>query len=195
MNLANKITITRILLIPLFIICLQPVPNWLENKSDLFAHFNQYGLYYAALLFILTAATDKLDGFVARNYNMVTNLGKLLDPLADKLLISAALIMLVSLQMISSWIAIVIIGREVIITAVRSVASAKGIALAADRHGKIKMVIQVIAIASILLGNYPFALVTDIPIDQLLMLLAVILTIYSGFNYIKINYKRLHLFS
>ena len=125
MNLANKITIIRILLIPFLIVLLQPYPHWLENKVYLFHHLNQFGIYYAAALFVLTAATDKLDGYIARKYNLVTNLGKLLDPLADKLLISVALIMLVLLHMTSSWVAIVIIGRELIITAIRTVASSK----------------------------------------------------------------------
>lgn len=193
MNLANKITIVRILLIPLLIVLLQPYPHWLEDKVQLLAYLNQYGIYYAALLFVLTAATDKLDGYIARKYNMVTNLGKLLDPLADKLLISSALIMLVLLHMVPSWIAIIIIGRETVITAIRSVASSKGIALAADKHGKIKMVFQVIAITAILLNNYPFAFITDYPIDKALMIIALVLTIFSGYNYIKMNYKTLQL--
>ncbi|OBR65177.1 CDP-diacylglycerol--glycerol-3-phosphate 3-phosphatidyltransferase [Paenibacillus oryzae] len=193
MNLANKITIIRIILIPFFVILLLPYPHWLANKAQIFSHLNHYGVYYAAILFVLTAATDKLDGYIARKYNMITNLGKLLDPLADKLLISAALIMLVSLNRIPGWIAIIIIGREIVITAIRSIASSKGIALAADKHGKLKMVFQIIAITAMLLNNYPFALLISYPIDKALMLTAVLLTIYSGYNYIKTNYKKLQL--
>lgn len=84
MNLANKVTIARILLIPIFIVLFSKYPDWPE------------GIYYATIVFLLASATDKLDGYIARKYNQVTNLGKLLDPLADKLLISAALILLVS---------------------------------------------------------------------------------------------------
>lgn len=193
MNLANKITIIRILLIPVFLLILQPYPQWLGERASFFDHLNHYGIYYAAFLFVLIAATDKLDGHVARKYNMVTNLGKLLDPLADKLLISTALIMLVLLHITSSWVAIIIIGREIIITAIRSVASSKGIALAADEYGKIKMVFQVIAITAVLLNNYPFAFITNIPIDDVLMYIAMTLTIYSGFNYIKINFIKLQM--
>jgi CDP-diacylglycerol--glycerol-3-phosphate 3-phosphatidyltransferase len=193
MNLANKITIARICLIPLVIFLLQPFPSWLSEKIHLFGHLNQYGLYYAAMVFVLASATDKLDGYIARKNNMVTNLGKLLDPLGDKLLISAALIMLVFLHKVPSWIAIIIIAREIVITAIRLVASTKGIALAADKHGKIKMVFQVIAITAVLLNNYPFAFITDIPIDMALMIVAVMLTIYSGYNYIKVNYVKLQL--
>jgi len=193
MNLANKITMIRILLIPFLIILLQPYPEWMENKVSFLSHLNSWGTYYAAFLFLLTAATDKLDGYIARKYNMITNLGKLLDPLADKLLISVALIMLVLLHKVPSWMAMIIIGREIIITAIRVTASSKGIALAADRHGKVKMVFQVVAIAAVMLNNYPFVFVTNIPLDMILMLLAVFLTIYSGYNYIKMNYKRLDL--
>ena len=193
MNLANKITVTRILLIPFLIIFLHPYPYWLEQEVYLFAHLNNFGIYYAALLFVLTAVTDKLDGYIARKHNMVTNLGKLLDPLADKLLITVALIMLVLLQMLPSWVALIIIGREIVITAIRSVASSKGIALAADKYGKIKMVLQVVAITAIMLNNYPFAYITQFPIDQCLMLIAVVLTIFSGYNYIRLNYTKLQL--
>lgn len=193
MNLANKITIIRIMLIPFFVILLLPYPHWLANKPQIFSHLNHYGVYYAAILFVLTAATDKLDGYIARKYNMITNLGKLLDPLADKLLISAALIMLVSLNRIPGWIAIIIIGREIVITSIRSIASSKGIVLAADKHGKLKMVFQIIAITAMLLNNYPFALLISFPIDKALMLTAVLLTIYSGYNYIKTNYKKLQI--
>src|SRR5690606_19412233 len=193
MNLANKITVTRILLIPFLIIFLHPYPYWLEQEVYLFAHLNNFGIYDAALLFVLTAVTDKLDGYIARKHNMVTNLGKLLDPLADKLLITVALIMLVLLQMLPSWVALIIIGREIVITAIRSVASSKGIALAADKYGKIKMVLQVVAITAIMLNNYPFAYITQFPIDQCLMLIAVVLTIFSGYNYIRLNYTKLQL--
>jgi len=124
---------------------------------------------------------------------METNLGKLLDPLADKLLVLVTLIMLVNLNMIQSWIVIVIIGREIIVTALRLVAITKGVILAADKYGKLKMVVQVIAITFLLLNNYPFALVTDLRIDNILMFIAVLLTIYSGYNYIKMNYRRLQL--
>lgn len=148
---------------------------------------------YAAVLFLLTAATDKLDGYIARKYNMVSNLGKLLDPLADKLLISAALIMLVYLQMLPGWIAIVIIAREILITSIRVVAAAKGIVLAADRHGKLKMVFQVVSITAVLLNNYPFLFFTTIPIDMILMLIALLLTLYSGYSYLKANYVKLQL--
>lgn len=191
MNLANKITIARILLIPVFILFFPIYPEWLISKSEFFLHINTYGIYYAAALFILASATDKLDGHIARKYNQITNLGKLLDPLADKLLISAALILMVGEQMIYSWIAVVIIGREIIITGIRIVASSQKIALQADQFGKIKMVFQVVAISAVLLNHRPLSFLTAIPVDQILMYVALALTILSGANYIKNNYRLL----
>lgn len=125
---------------------------WLLN------YINQYGLYWAIAIFIIASATDKLDGYIARKYNQITNFGKLADPLADKLLISAALVMMVQQNMIPSWIAIVIIGREVMVSGIRTIAAAKGVALAADKHGKMKMVLQVVAIAAVLLGIFRFTI-------------------------------------
>lgn len=193
MNLANKITIARILLIPIFILLFPIYPDGLVNKSVILQHLDVYGIYYAAAVFILASATDKLDGYIARKFNQITNLGKLLDPLADKLLISAALILMVSQQLIYSWVAFAIIAREIIITGIRIVASSQKIALQADRFGKIKMVFQVAAISAVLLNNRPFSFITEIPVGQILMYIALVLTIYSGYNYIKKNYRTLKL--
>ncbi|WP_152396933.1 CDP-diacylglycerol--glycerol-3-phosphate 3-phosphatidyltransferase [Paenibacillus guangzhouensis] len=193
MNLANKITIARIGLIPLFMLTLQHYPAWMVEGMPWLSQVNQYGSSLAVLIFLLASTTDKLDGYIARKYNQVTPLGKLLDPLADKLLISAALLMMVEQSMIPAWMAVVIIGREVVITGIRVLAAAKGIALAADRHGKLKMVLQVVAIAAVLLRNYPFAWMTSLPIDYMLMLVAVVLTVYSGYKYIANNYQALQL--
>lgn len=193
MNLANKITIARILLIPLFILFFAEYPLWLTESSRFFGFIHVYGTYIALGVFILASATDKLDGYIARKYNQITNLGKLLDPLADKLLISVALIMMVQSGMVATWIAVAIIAREFVITGLRMVASEQGIALSADSLGKLKMVLQVIAIAAVLLDNYPFQLVTMIQVDEFLMLAAVALTIYSGIHYLLNNYKLIKL--
>ena len=93
----------------------------------------------------------------------------------------------------SGWAVIVILGREILVTAIRSIASSQGIALAADKLGKMKMVLQVVAITAILLRNYPFTLLLDFPVDQFMMLMAVLLTLYSGYHYIKTNYRTLQL--
>ncbi|MCK9858374.1 CDP-diacylglycerol--glycerol-3-phosphate 3-phosphatidyltransferase [Paenibacillus sp. ATY16] len=185
MNTANQITLARIGLIPLFILLFPIYPDWLVAHSGLLQHLNHYGIYYAALVFALASATDKLDGHIARKYNQISNLGKLLDPLADKLLISAALVLMVSQHMIPAWIAVGIIAREMVVTGIRLVASAQQIALQADRYGKLKMVAQVIAITVVLLDFRSVGFL--IPIDQLLMFAAFILTVLSGYNYIKKN--------
>ncbi|MCR8642393.1 CDP-diacylglycerol--glycerol-3-phosphate 3-phosphatidyltransferase [Paenibacillus sp. N1-5-1-14] len=176
MNLANKITLIRIGFIPLFMYCFNPFPK------------------IAILLFLLASATDRLDGYIARKYNQVTNLGKLLDPLADKLLISVALILMVGNHQVTAWAAFVIIGREILITAIRMLASAKGVALQADNWGKIKLVLQVAAIAAVMIGEHMLPIIQTYYIDDILMLLAVGLTIYSGYNYIRNNYKMLGLY-
>ncbi|NUU64159.1 CDP-diacylglycerol--glycerol-3-phosphate 3-phosphatidyltransferase [Paenibacillus agri] len=193
MNLANKITIARILLIPIFILLFPIYPEWLVKNNAIIHHIDLFGIYYAAAVFLLASVTDKLDGYIARKYSQITNLGKLLDPLADKLLISTALILMVSQQLIYTWVAFAIIAREIIITGIRIVAASQKIALQADRFGKIKMVFQVIAISAVLLNNLPFRYITEIRIDQVLMYAALILTIYSGYNYIKNNYRMLKL--
>lgn len=193
MNLANTITMIRIGMIPLFMLAYQSYPEWMLERFSFLREVNAYGIYWAVGLFIVASSTDKLDGYIARKYNQTTNLGKLLDPLADKLLVSAALIMMVQHHVIPVWIAFVIIAREVIVSAIRIVAASKGIALAADGHGKLKMVLQIVAIVAVLLGNFPFSYVTDVSVDRLLMLAAVILTVYSGYMYVRNNYKLLQL--
>ncbi|MEK6992615.1 CDP-diacylglycerol--glycerol-3-phosphate 3-phosphatidyltransferase [Paenibacillus sp. FSL K6-1566] len=193
MNLANKITLLRIGLIPLFFLACQPYPSWLVNQSVVFQYLNEYGGYWAVSIFIIASVTDKLDGYIARKYNQITNLGKLLDPLADKLLVSAALIVMVAQRLIPAWIALIIIGREVFVSGIRIMAAAKGIVLAADQHGKLKLVLQVIGIAAVLLRNDPFTYITSFRVDYTIMLMAAILTVYSGYMYMRNNYKSLKL--
>ncbi|MWV44266.1 CDP-diacylglycerol--glycerol-3-phosphate 3-phosphatidyltransferase [Paenibacillus sp. HJL G12] len=193
MNTANRITLARIALIPLFMLSFTQWPAWLADNNEFIRFLNNYGLYIAVGIFALASGTDKLDGYVARKYNQVTNLGKLLDPLADKLLISVALIMMVQADMVASWAAVVIIGREFVITGLRMIASAQGIALAADRLGKWKMVLQVAAIIAVLLGNVPFQWFTSVRVDSVLMLLAVMMTLFSGLHYLIQNFKMLNL--
>ena len=193
MNLANKITLIRIGMIPLFVLALQKYPTWMVEQFSFLEYLNTAGVYWAVALFVIASATDKLDGYVARKYNQITNLGKLLDPLADKLLVSAALIMMVQLDMIPGWIAAIIIGREFMVSGIRVLAAAKGVALAADKHGKLKLVLQVVAITAVLLGNFPFSYITGLQIDMAIMLAAVALTAYSGYRYLRNNYQLLQL--
>lgn len=142
--------------------------------------------FIAAIIFIIAAATDWLDGYYARKYKLVTNLGKFLDPLADKLLITAALISLVELQMAPAWMVIVILSREFAVTGVRLVAAADGSVIAASPLGKIKTVFQIIAISALMLHNFPFEPI-GIPFAMLMLWVATILTIVSGIDYFMKN--------
>ncbi|TWI55227.1 CDP-diacylglycerol--glycerol-3-phosphate 3-phosphatidyltransferase [Halalkalibacter nanhaiisediminis] len=184
MNLPNKITISRIFLIPLFMLfLLAPLPfgdiNFLGTTLPL-AHL------IAALIFIVASATDWLDGYYARKLNLVTNFGKFLDPLADKLLITAALIALVELQLLPAWMAIVIISREFAVTGIRLVASAEGEVIAASQLGKLKTVTQIVAISALMLHNWPFQ-AFSLPFDMIAIWVATFLTIISGVDYFKKN--------
>lgn len=135
MNLANRITIARILVIPvLMVFLLLRIPD--------------YGEWIAAVLFVLAAATDAVDGYIARTTDQVTVIGKLLDPLADKLLVSAALIALVELRTLSAWIAMIIISREFAVSGLRMVAVAEGRVIAASVWGKAKTTVQIIAVTA-----------------------------------------------
>ncbi len=172
MNLANKITIIRILMIPVFMFFL------LSNIQN--------GQYIAAIIFIIAATTDGLDGYIARSRNQITTFGKFMDPLADKLLVSAALISMIELDMVKAWVVVVIIAREFAITGLRVIAASNGITIAANWLGKIKTITQLIAIILLLLNNYPFRLL-NIPLDKIMLNVAVIFTIISGINYLYIN--------
>lgn len=142
MNLANKLTILRIILVPVFLvfISIKGIP---------------YGKPIAIAIFIIASITDTLDGYIARSRNQVTRFGKFMDPLADKLLVTAALISLVEFHIIPAWAAMIIIAREFAVTGLRAVAAAEGIVIAASNWGKAKTVTQIIAIIMALINlNY-----------------------------------------
>ncbi|MBQ8993018.1 MAG: CDP-diacylglycerol--glycerol-3-phosphate 3-phosphatidyltransferase [Turicibacter sp.] len=189
MNLANKLTLLRIILIPFFIVCFY-IPNLVVNTVSV----NNYLIPYANLLglfiFLLAAITDFIDGYIARKYNMITDFGKFMDPLADKLLVTAALLILIENSLISGWVVFIILAREFIVTGFRTIAASKGVVIAAGWLGKIKTVVQFIMISTLLLLNYPFELF-NWPVDRIFVALAVILTLASGVEYI---YKNLHIF-
>lgn len=184
MNLANKITVSRVLLVPVFLFFL---------LTDFIPY--PYNEVIAAIIFIIAASTDGLDGYVARKRKQVTNFGKFMDPLADKLLVTAALISLVGMDKLDSWIAIIIISREFIVTGLRVVAVSEGKVIAASIWGKIKTVSQIIAIVALLLDQlltYKMGLFFNIygvmiKFDVILMWIAVAFTIYSGIDYINKN--------
>lgn len=183
MNLANKITISRILATPVFLFFL--VPGWFGQ----FLGLNQWGRYAAAVVFILAALTDLVDGNIARKYNMVSELGKFLDPIADKLLVTAALIAFVMTDNLSVWAVFIILSREFIVTGFRVIAAGQGVVIAADKWGKIKTVTQIVAIVAILIRDFPISLLTDFPIGMVIMYIAVIMTVISGINYVVRNAK------
>ncbi|WP_010649206.1 CDP-diacylglycerol--glycerol-3-phosphate 3-phosphatidyltransferase [Oceanobacillus massiliensis] len=185
MNLPNKLTLSRIFMIPVFIILLS-VPfefgSWDIGAAELpVAHF------IAALLFIVAAGTDWVDGYYARKYNLVTNLGKFMDPLADKLLVSAALILLIEMGLAPAWVVIIIISREFAVTGLRLVAAGEGIVLAAGQMGKLKTATQMIAIAVLLLHNFPFSFI-DFPFGIIILYIALFFTIVSGVDYFVKNW-------
>ncbi|MDR3362056.1 MAG: CDP-diacylglycerol--glycerol-3-phosphate 3-phosphatidyltransferase [Desulfovibrio sp.] len=167
-NLANKITLLRILMVPLVILLL-----YFEGPVT---------CMLAALAFIFASITDWVDGYIARRGNMVTNMGKFLDPLADKVLICSVLIMFVKLDWASAWVVILMVCRELVVTGLRAMASDKNIALAADKFGKAKTVMQMLAVIPLML-HYPIFGVTLWPVGEYLLYLALILALISGVNY------------
>ena len=171
MNLPNKLTVLRVLLIPFFVAAL------------LWDHGENMTLRYgAAAIFIVASLTDLLDGKIARKYNLVTNFGKFMDPLADKLLVCAALICLIEMDRIPAWIVIIIISREFIISGFRLVASDNGVVIAASYWGKFKTVFQMLMICLMIADLEPLTLVT-----QIIMWVALALTVVSLVDYLMKN--------
>jgi CDP-diacylglycerol--glycerol-3-phosphate 3-phosphatidyltransferase len=152
-----------------------------------------YNQIIAVLIFIIAASTDSLDGYIARKRKMVTSLGMLLDPLADKLLVSAVLISLVDMQKLDAWIAIVIISREFAVTGLRMVGLLQNKpVISASAWGKWKTGIQITAIIALLLNNFPFTFV-NVPFDIIASWAAAFITVYSGIDYFIKNKSLLQL--
>lgn len=172
MNTANKLTMLRFGLAALFIV--------------LFYVNHAYAQIAAFFVFAAASFTDFLDGYIARKYNQITKLGKLTDPLADKILVFSALILLVEKGYIYGWLVIVILSRDLMMSIFRAVAAAHNIVIAADILGKIKTVFQMISILMILFGK-AFQVDLIFRAGYALLLLAVVLTILSGVNYIYKN--------
>lgn len=173
-NLANKITLLRILMVPLVVmlLCFQ---------GPVFCTL-------AALAFIFAAITDWLDGYIARRHNLVSSMGKFLDPLADKVLICSVLIMFVELGWAPAWVVIIIVCRELVVTGLRALAIDEGIVLAADRFGKAKTVLQIVAIVPLML-HYPIFGITLWPLGEFLLYVAMILAVFSAANYLYYFYR------
>ena len=172
MNLPNKLTILRTLMIPVFLFFLLT-----DCAGD-------YSKWIAVVVFILASLTDFLDGHIARKYNLVTNFGKFMDPLADKLLVCSAMIALVGMHRLSSIVAIIIIAREFIISGFRLIASDNGIVIAASYWGKFKTVSQMI-MSVLLIVNIPALSI----LTAIFSVIALVLTVVSLIDYIAKNYR------
>ncbi|GIO41886.1 MULTISPECIES: CDP-diacylglycerol--glycerol-3-phosphate 3-phosphatidyltransferase [Paenibacillus] len=184
MNLPNRITLARIFMIPLMLVFLLVDIDaaWWSYAIEIGDYSLPLNQLIAALIFIIAASTDGIDGYIARKHNLVTNLGKLLDPLADKLLVASVLIALAAMGKCDAWIAIVIIAREFAVTGLREVALLEGSVIAASNWGKAKTITQIVAISALLLNNFPFVWL-NVPFDVILIWLAALITIYSGIDY------------
>ncbi|GAB6988986.1 CDP-diacylglycerol--glycerol-3-phosphate 3-phosphatidyltransferase [Paenibacillus pini] len=191
MNLPNRITIARICLIPIMMVFLLVDFSFYPEPLVWGSYELPYNQLIAAVIFIVAASTDGIDGYLARKNNMVTNLGKLLDPLADKLLVAAILISLVEMGKCDSWIAVIIISREFAVTGLRQVALLDGAVVAASYWGKVKTVVQIVAIVAMLINNFPFVF-AGIPFDSIATWAAALITLYSGIDYFVKNRKLLH---
>ncbi len=176
MNLPNKLTLLRICLIPVFVILM------LSQVSNFFL--------ISCIIFIIASITDFLDGKIARKYNLVTDFGKFMDPLADKLLVLSALICMIEYDLVAGWMVIIIVARELTVSILRAIAAENGKVIAASGRGKIKTTSQMIAIILLLIGaNYSNSQIVFV--GTIAMYIATIFTLYSGIDYL---YKNRELF-
>lgn len=173
MNLPNKLTTLRVIMIPFFVFFFL----WQNGENRTFRMI-------ALALFIIASLTDLLDGKIARKYNLVTNFGKFMDPLADKLLVCSALICLIELNALPAWMVIIIISREFIISGFRLIASDNGVVIAASYWGKFKTTFQMVSVVLLILDIPALAFVTTICVW-----IALVLTIVSLVDYIYKNHK------
>lgn len=185
-NLPNKITVSRIILIPIFILFM--VVDFGLGNLEIGGTILSFEHLIGSLLFIIAAATDWFDGHLARKHGLVTNMGKFLDPLADKLLVSAALVILVELGYAASWIVIIIISREFAVTGLRLILAGGGEVHAANQLGKIKTATQLVAISFLLLNNIFFEAI-NVPFGTIMLYIALLFTIWSGADYFYKNRK------
>ncbi len=169
MNLPNKLTIARIAMIPVYLVFLMVDFGW------------PWARLLAAVIFVVASLTDMLDGKIARKYNIVTNFGKFMDPLADKLLVCSALVAFIELHQLPAWIVIIIIGREFIISGFRCVAADSGVVIAASMWGKIKTTVQMIMIVALTLNlDWPYIEI----LENILIYASLALTVISLVDYL-----------
>ena len=170
MNLPNKLTILRVIMVPFFVLFMLTDIGGSANK------------WISLILFVVASLTDLLDGKIARKYNLVTNFGKFMDPLADKLLVCSAMIALIEMNRIPSWVVIIIIAREFIISGFRLIASDNGVVIAASYWGKFKTTFQMVMIC-LMIANFPQLQI----LTNIIMWIALILTVVSLIDYLVKN--------
>lgn len=173
-NLPNTITLMRIGVVPfLFLLLLDPGPFW---------------SFMIAILFVIASVTDFFDGYIARKYHMVTTMGKFLDPIADKIIVNTAMILLIPIGRIPAWIVAITIIRDLIVDVIRSIASSEGLYIQASMLGKQKTVAQIIAVTALMI-HYPFFGINAHVVGMVILYVALFFTIYSGADYLLKLYK------
>jgi CDP-diacylglycerol---glycerol-3-phosphate 3-phosphatidyltransferase len=174
-NLPNTITLIRISLVPfLFILLLSPGEFW---------------SLILAILFVAASLTDLVDGYIARKYHLVTTMGKFLDPIADKLIINTAMILLIPINRIPAWIVAITIIRDLLVDGIRSIASSEGTYIQASRLGKQKTFAQIVAVTALII-HYPFFGADAHLVGMVILYIAFVLTLYSGADYCVKYYSR-----
>ncbi len=196
MNLPNKLTLLRIIMIPLFVVLFY-IPALNDNNLTIFNTNIALSNLLGVVIFALAAYTDHLDGKIARKYNLITTFGKFMDPLADKLLVTAALLMAVELRLMPAFIPIIIISREFMVTGIRLLAITDGLVIAASSLGKLKTVSQIVLIIVLFLfnlhpeGNATYMMFTHFSVENIivdvLMMIATLFTVVSGYDYLMKN--------
>ncbi len=184
LNLATKITMVRLLIVPILIFFF--LFDVGSKSTVIFGTIINYQYFYIGLLFAIGSFTDFLDGFIARRYNQVSDLGKLLDPIADKLLVNTTLIMLIGDNMILPLIGVVLIGRDIVVDVIRMIVASKGYVIAASKYGKFKTIFQMLGIIAVLFYNLPFAM-WNIPVANILLFIAEFFSLLSGVEYYSNN--------
>lgn len=184
MNLPNKLTVVRICMIPIFILILALPLDWgVVTAGDVTLPVTHL---VAAIIFAVASITDWLDGKIARSRGLVTNFGKFADPLADKMLVMTAFIMLVELGKAPAWVVAIIVCRELAVTGLRLLLVEHGEVMAAAWPGKVKTATQMVAIILLFINNIPFALM-GLSLDQIMLYACLVFTIYSGVDYFAKN--------